>query len=165
MAVDLLGRDEAFTETFTARDEAIAGIPAGRSGPCCAATPGAPDAGSAEVTQPLLFAVSRGLAAMWRSLGVRPDAVIGHSLGEIAAAHEAGLLTLDQASALVVRRGRAVRQVAGHGETLAVEANQDKVKQLIAEAGDRLTVAAVNSGEMVTISRRSRSPRRAAVAL
>ena len=89
---------------------------------------------------------------MWRSFGVRPDAVIGHSLGEIAAAHEAGLLTLDQAAALVTQRGRAVRRVAGRGGSLALEATKDEAMQLIAVAGDRLTIAAVNSAHSITIS-------------
>jgi FkbH-like protein len=152
MAVDLLGRDEAFTEAFTRCDEAIARQAGWSVRAVLRGDSDAPDAASADVTQPLLFAVSCGLAAMWRSFGVQPDAVIGHSLGEIVAAHEAGLLTLDQASALVTRRGRAVRQIAGQGGSLALEATPDEAGQLIAGAGGRLTIAAVNSGRSVTIS-------------
>ena len=152
MALDLLGRDEAFTQAFTRCDEAIARHAGWSVRAVLRGDSDAPDAGSADVTQPLLFAVSCGLAAMWRSFGVRPDAVIGHSLGEIAAAHEAGLLTLDQAAALVTQRGRAVRRVAGRGGSLALEATKDEARQLIALAGDRLTIAAVNSAHSITIS-------------
>ncbi|WP_341846058.1 acyltransferase domain-containing protein, partial [Streptomyces rubellomurinus] len=71
--------------------------------------------GRVDVVQPALFAVMVGLARWWESCGVRPSAVIGHSQGEIAAAHVAGLLSLEDAARVVVLRSRALRKVSGGG--------------------------------------------------
>ncbi|KJS58473.1 type I polyketide synthase, partial [Streptomyces rubellomurinus] len=68
-----------------------------------------------DVVQAALFAVMVGLARWWESCGVRPSAVIGHSQGEIAAAHVAGLLSLEDAARVVVLRSRALRKVSGGG--------------------------------------------------
>ena len=70
----------------------------GRCWRCCAASPDAPTLERVDVVQPALFAVMVSLAALWRSLGVEPDAVVGHSQGEIAAAYVAGALTLEDAA-------------------------------------------------------------------
>ncbi|MGA5823768.1 beta-ketoacyl synthase N-terminal-like domain-containing protein [Kitasatospora sp. NPDC094028] len=73
---------------------------------------GAPPLERDDVAQPALFAVMVSLAALWRSFGVHPDAVVGHSQGEIAAAHVCGALPLAQAARIVAVRARAVRQLA-----------------------------------------------------
>ena len=65
--------------------------------------------------QPLLFALQVGLAALWRAWGLEPDAVVGHSLGEIAAAHVAGALSLDEAARVVGVRSRLLGRLAGQG--------------------------------------------------
>ncbi|HEV2344044.1 MAG TPA: SDR family NAD(P)-dependent oxidoreductase, partial [Actinocrinis sp.] len=152
MALDLLAGDPAFAGAFARCDEAIARYAGWSVLAVLRGDEGAPDAERADVTQPLLFAVDCALAAMWRSLGVEPDAVIGHSLGEIAAAHVAGMLTLDQAAALVVKRGQAVREVAGLGGSLAVELPVEQVEARIAQFGDRLSVAAINGDQATTVS-------------
>lgn len=69
--------------------------------------------------QLLVFAVQVGLARMWRTLGVEPDAVIGHSLGEIAAAHVAGCLTLPEAARVITERATLTMEAASHGGMLA----------------------------------------------
>src|SRR5580693_3721238 len=73
-----------------------------------------------DVVQPVLFAVMVALAAVWRSMGVEPDAVVGHSQGEIAAACVAGALSLQDAAMVVALRSRALRRLAGRGAMAAV---------------------------------------------
>ncbi|MBM2619540.1 type I polyketide synthase, partial [Actinoplanes sp. LDG1-06] len=73
-----------------------------------------------DVVQPALFAVMVSLAALWRSYGVEPAAVVGHSQGEIAAAYVAGALSLEDAARVVALRSRALRPIAGRGGMVAV---------------------------------------------
>src|SRR5690606_8518111 len=68
-----------------------------------------------DVVQPALFAMEVGLAALWRAWGVTPDAVIGHSLGEVAAAHVAGALSLEDAARVICVRSRLLHTVSGRG--------------------------------------------------
>ncbi|QPL91867.1 acyltransferase domain-containing protein (plasmid) [Streptomyces clavuligerus] len=76
---------------------------------------GAPSLERVDVVQPVLFAVMVSLAELWRSCGVVPDAVVGHSQGEIAAAYVAGALTLDDAARVVALRSRELLRLAGTG--------------------------------------------------
>ncbi|GAA1566126.1 hypothetical protein GCM10009678_56260 [Actinomadura kijaniata] len=152
MGIDLLDRSPAFAEELTRCDEAI-GRHAGWSVlSVLRGEDGAPGLDQVEVTQPVLFALHCALTAMWRSLGVEPAAVVGHSLGEVAAAYTAGMLTLDQAAAVVTRRGLAMRAVAGQGGAVSVGLPADSVRELLADFGTRLEIAAVNSGRSVTVS-------------
>ncbi|GKQ38780.1 type I polyketide synthase [Streptomyces sp. A012304] len=73
-----------------------------------------------DVAQSMIYAVQMGLAAVWRSLGVRPAAVVGHSMGEIAAAATAGILSLEDGARLVCRRSVLLRRVAGAGGMLMI---------------------------------------------
>ncbi|TDC73377.1 type I polyketide synthase, partial [Actinomadura sp. 7K507] len=100
-----------------------------------------------DVVQPALFAVMTGLAHLWRSLGVEPDAVIGHSQGEIAAAYTAGALTLHDATQLIALRSQALTTLAGTGTMAAVHAAPRDLTHLLP---DTITVAAVN-GPATTI--------------
>ncbi|MGW4128446.1 SDR family NAD(P)-dependent oxidoreductase [Amycolatopsis japonica] len=103
-----------------------------------------------DVVQPASFAVMVSLAAVWRSLGVEPGAVVGHSQGEIAAAHVAGILTLDDALRIVVRRSAIIaRGLAGHGEMMSVSASETRVREMLA---DTVSLAAVNGPESVVVS-------------
>jgi phthiocerol/phenolphthiocerol synthesis type-I polyketide synthase C len=74
-----------------------------------------------DIIQPLLFAISVALADLWRSLGVTPGAVVGHSMGEVAAAHIAGALSLDDAARVICERSRLLRQIEGQGLMAVVE--------------------------------------------
>ncbi|MFG2475074.1 SDR family NAD(P)-dependent oxidoreductase [Streptomyces fagopyri] len=105
-----------------------------------------------EFLQPVLFALNAALAAAWRALGVRPDAVVGHSLGEIAAAYTAGALTLDDAVAVVTGRAGAVAPLVGQGGMLSLELPPAEVEELLAPHRGRLFVAAVNSARSTAVS-------------
>ncbi|HWO20633.1 MAG TPA: SDR family NAD(P)-dependent oxidoreductase, partial [Kofleriaceae bacterium] len=107
--------------------------------------PGAPGLDRVDVVQPALFAVMVGLAALWRAVGVTPDAVIGHSQGEVAAAYVAGALTLEDAAAVVALRSRALTRLAGQGAMAAVELGEGALAPHLAPFGARLAVAAINS--------------------
>uniref|UniRef100_UPI003FD75A41 type I polyketide synthase n=1 Tax=Streptomyces luteireticuli TaxID=173858 RepID=UPI003FD75A41 len=85
-----------------------------------------------DVVQPALWAVMVSLAALWRSLGIEPSAVIGHSQGEIAAACVAGALTLDDGARLVALRSQTIaRELAGHGGMLSLAASEEHVNKLL----------------------------------
>ncbi len=105
-----------------------------------------------EIAQPVLFALQVSLAALWRSWGIVPSAVIGHSVGEIAAAHVAGALTLEQAMRVVVERGRLMQEATGRGKMAAVEMTVEDAATVIAGYGDRLSIAAINDPASLVLS-------------
>ncbi|MER7638422.1 type I polyketide synthase [Streptomyces sp. NPDC126522] len=105
--------------------------------------------GRVDMVQPALFAVMTSLARLWISAGVQPAAVIGHSQGEVAAAHIAGILSLDDAARIVTVRSTAMRQLSGHGGMATVSRSADWVEE---HAGDQITVAAHNSPTTTVIS-------------
>ncbi|MEW2525011.1 type I polyketide synthase [Streptomyces sp. NPDC047071] len=113
---------------------------------------GAPTLERVDVVQPALFAVMVSLAALWRSYGVEPAAVIGHSQGEIAAAHVAGALCLDDAARVVAVRSRALRVLSGRGGMVSVVAPVDRVRRGLAPWSGAVSVAAVNGPRSVVIS-------------
>jgi acyl transferase domain-containing protein len=106
--------------------------------------------GHIDVVQPLLFALSLALAALWRSWGVEPDAVVGHSLGEVAAAQLAGVLSLADAAAIVCRRSALLRRICGRGEMALVELSVAEAEALLRGHEDRLSVA-VSNGPRATV--------------
>ncbi|NUS15600.1 MAG: type I polyketide synthase, partial [Streptomyces sp.] len=113
---------------------------------------GAPTYDRVDVVQPVLFAVMTSLAALWRSLGVVPQAVVGHSQGEIAAAYVAGGLTLEDAALVVALRSKAIRALAGQGGMVSVPLPADAVETALAGHGGRASVAAVNSPHSTVVS-------------
>ncbi|MCY9785316.1 amino acid adenylation domain-containing protein [Nocardiopsis sp. EMB25] len=104
------------------------------------------------LAQPANFAVQVGLAALWRSWGVRPDAVVGHSTGEVAAFHEAGVYTLEEAVAVVVHRSRLQQTLVGTGTMLAAGLTEEEAAARARPFGDRVSVAAVNAPASVTFA-------------
>ncbi|UQA37539.1 type I polyketide synthase [Streptomyces sp. HNA39] len=105
-----------------------------------------------DVVQPVLWAVMVSLAEVWRSFGVVPDAVVGHSQGEIAAACVAGGLSLDDGARVVALRSRAVGELAGRGGMASVPLPVDVVRERIAPWAGRLSVAAVNGPSSTVVS-------------
>ena len=120
MAVELMDTAPAFADEMRRCDTAFAEfadwslLDAVRGGPGC------PSLDRVDVVQPVLFAVMVSLAAQWRALGVRPDAVLGHSQGEIAAAYVAGALSLGDAAKVVAVRSKAVSAISGSGGMVSV---------------------------------------------
>ncbi|MFH8476084.1 amino acid adenylation domain-containing protein [Streptomyces sp. NPDC018000] len=108
--------------------------------------------GETWLAQPANFALQVGLAAMWRQYGVRPDAVVGHSTGEVAAFYEAGVYTLEEAVRIVVHRSRLQQKLTGTGTMLAVSLPEKEAQLRAAAYGDRVSVAAVNSPSAVTLA-------------
>jgi acyl transferase domain-containing protein/acyl carrier protein len=104
------------------------------------------------IAQPAIFALQVGLATLWRSWGVQPTAIVGHSVGEAAAAHVAGVLSLEDAVRLVFHRSRLQQRTAGQGAMLAVGLPVEDAEQLLGRYQDRVSVAAINSPGDVTLS-------------
>ncbi|ONI92324.1 hypothetical protein ALI22I_04500 [Saccharothrix sp. ALI-22-I] len=102
-----------------------------------------------DVVQPALFAVMVSLAELWRSHGVVPSAVVGHSQGEIAAACVAGALPLSDAAAVVARRSRALARLAGSGGMVSLALPPEEVERLL---GGGLAIAAVNGPSSTVVS-------------
>ncbi|WP_257002072.1 type I polyketide synthase [Streptomyces sp. WZ.A104] len=113
---------------------------------------GAPSLDRVDVVQPALFAVMVALAAVWRSRGVRPDAVVGHSQGEAAAACVAGALSLNDAAAVIATRAQALTTISGTGGTAVVALSRADVEARLDAWGGRLSVAAVNSSTSTVVS-------------
>ncbi|WP_053926510.1 type I polyketide synthase [Streptomyces chattanoogensis] len=114
--------------------------------------------------QPALFTISVGLVAMWRAAGVRPDAVIGHSMGEVAAAYVAGALSLPDAVTVICERSRLLARIAGQGRMLVVAVGHEQAQKLC-EGYDDICVAVINSPHSTVLSGAPRSLERVAAAL
>ncbi|MEU9587151.1 type I polyketide synthase [Streptomyces werraensis] len=106
-----------------------------------------------DVLQPASFAVMVGLAAVWSSVGVLPDAVVGHSQGEIAAACVSGALSLEDAARVVALRSQAIRdQLAGRGGMASVALSEADAVARLERWADRVEVAAVNGPSSVVVA-------------
>jgi len=112
----------------------------------------APSLDRVDVVQPALWAVMVSLAAVWEAAGVTPDAVVGHSQGEIAAAVVAGILTLDDAAKIVALRSQALTALSGLGGMLSIAASVNTVEARLTPWDGRLTLAAVNGPDATVVS-------------
>lgn len=107
--------------------------------------------GTAQVP-PALFAMQVALAQTWRAFGVEPAAVCGHSMGEIAAAHISGALSLADAARVVSVRSRLLTEISGHGGLALVELDAAQLETVLAEHLDTVSVAAVNGPRATVLS-------------
>ncbi|HEY7147795.1 MAG TPA: type I polyketide synthase, partial [Streptosporangiaceae bacterium] len=114
--------------------------------------PEAPGLDRVDVVQPALWAVMVSLAAAWEAAGVTPDAAVGHSQGEIAAAVVAGVLSLEDGAKVVALRSKALVALAGQGGMVSVAEPAAAVRERIASWGDRLAVAAVNGPSATVVA-------------
>jgi acyl transferase domain-containing protein/NADPH:quinone reductase-like Zn-dependent oxidoreductase/SAM-dependent methyltransferase/acyl carrier protein len=104
------------------------------------------------IAQPAIFSMQVALAALWRSWGIEPTAVVGHSVGEVAAAYIAGALTLEDAVQVVFHRSRLQQRIAGKGAMLAVGLGNRGAAHLLAGKELFVSVAAVNSLRSITLT-------------
>ncbi len=107
---------------------------------------------SIDVVQPALFAVQVALAALWASRGVIPDSVVGHSMGEVAAAHIAGALSLEDAALVICERSRLLHTISGNGAMAVVELGMTEVADHLTGHEDRLSIAVSNSPTSTVVS-------------
>ena len=103
-------------------------------------------------TQPALFAFEYALAQLWRSWGIEPAVVLGHSVGEYVAACVAGVMTLEEALKLIATRGRLMQALPAGGQMAAVFASPEQVEAAVAPYADRVSIAAYNGPQNVVIS-------------
>ncbi|MDC3954534.1 type I polyketide synthase [Polyangium jinanense] len=152
MGRQLLAEEPAFRAALEAASEAIAR----EAGFSVLAELAADEAHSRlaeiDVVQPVLFAIEVALAALWRSFRIQPDCVVGHSMGEVAAAHVAGMLGLEDAAKVICRRSRLLRRIRGKGAMALVELTMAEAEQAIVGREDRLGVAVSNGPRSTVLS-------------
>jgi thioester reductase-like protein len=105
-----------------------------------------------EFAQPAIFAIQVALAALWRSWGIHPQAVVGHSVGEVAAAHVAGVLDLPAAVRVIYHRGRCMEHAPERGKMIAAALTSQEAETLVARYNGQVSLAAVNGPRMVSIA-------------
>jgi len=106
-----------------------------------------------EIGQPAIFAMQVALAELWKSLGVTPSAIVGHSVGEIAAACVAGILSLEEGARIIVLRARLMHECArGEGTMLAVGLSEEEAQAIIASHDRTVSIAAFNGPRSLTLS-------------
>ncbi|WP_283843916.1 type I polyketide synthase, partial [Kitasatospora humi] len=152
MGRELVGSSPVFAARLAECERALAPHVPWSLGEVIAGVAGAPGLDSADVVQPVLWALMVSLAAVWEAAGVVPDAVVGHSQGEIAAATVAGMLSLEDAARVVAVRARALSGLSIQGSMVSVVMPSPAVREIVEGWGERLSVAAVNGPAAVVVS-------------
>jgi acyl transferase domain-containing protein/NADP-dependent 3-hydroxy acid dehydrogenase YdfG/acyl carrier protein len=150
MGRELLASSRVFADTIDRCDGALEGVSElsirsvleGRG----------PDPETVDVIQPTLVAVQIGIARQLQSHGIHPDAVVGHSMGEVAAAHVAGALTIEDAMRVVATRSRLLSEIAGRGAMGLVDLGRDDILEHLRPFADRLAIAAQNGPRSTVLS-------------
>lgn len=104
------------------------------------------------IAQPAIFGLQIALAALWKSWGIVPAKVVGHSVGEVAAAYVAGAYTMEDAVTIIYHRSRLQDMTGGKGRMVAVGLSQSEARKVIAGNEDKVQVAVINSPGMVTLA-------------
>jgi acyl transferase domain-containing protein len=144
MAVELLDSSKSFADQMRRCDAAFAEFVDWSLLDVVRGSVGCPGVDRADVVQPLLFAVMASLAAQWRALGIHPDAVVGHSQGELAAAYVAGALSLRDAAMVVTRQCAAIETISGKGGMVSIAEPMQRIHALIEPWDQSISVAAQN---------------------
>ena len=152
MAVELLEHSAVFAARMAECAEALAPFVEWSLEAVLRGAEGAPSLERVDVVQPALFAVMVSLAALWRACGVEPDAVVGHSQGEIAAACVAGGLSLEDVARVIALRSRALAALAGRGGMVSLALAAPALEEFIARWEGRVSLAAVNGPSSLVLS-------------
>jgi len=152
MGRDLLAQEPLFAETVAAIDVLLEPL-IGRSLLKILGEEQPPDFfDRTEIAQPALFAVQVGIVSLLRARGIDAEAMVGHSVGEVAAAYAAGILSLEEAALVIARRSQAQGRTAGAGKMAAVGLSESQAMEVIAPYGDAVSIAGVNSPNSVTLA-------------
>ena len=103
-------------------------------------------------TQPALFVIEYALAKLWLSWGIKPDMMMGHSIGEYVAATLAGVFSLEDALKLITARGRLIQELPENGSMVVVFAPLETVEKAVASYQDKVSIAAINHHQNIVIS-------------
>jgi acyl transferase domain-containing protein/acyl carrier protein len=152
MGQELLEQEPVFREALERCDEAMRGYVDWSLIEELTADEGQSRLEEVDVIQPAIFAVQVALAALWRSWGVEPDAVVGQSMGEVAAAHVAGALSLDDAARIICRRSQLVKRTSGRGGMAAVALSLEEAQRVLAGYEDRVSVGVSSSPSSTVLS-------------
>jgi acyl transferase domain-containing protein len=152
MARELLACSPVFAAEIHACEQALAPHLDWSLMDVLAEAPGAPTLERIDVVQPVLFAMAVSLAGLWRACGVRPDVVVGHSQGEVAAAHVAGGLSLADAARLAVVRSKLVAGLTGGGRMASVALGAGPLAERLQQWDGRIVVAAANGPSSTVVS-------------
>ncbi len=150
MAHELLERSPVFAQHAQACERAFAPLLDWSVMDVLRGVPQAPPLERLDVVQPVLFTMMTSLAALWQACGVRPDAVVGHSQGEISAAYVAGGLSLADAARVVALRSQILTRVAGAMASIAL--GVEELAPRLRRWEERLVIAAVNGPSAVAVS-------------
>ena len=152
MGRELLAQEKVFRATLEECEQAIKGHVDWSLMEVLTGDKARPDLNDIDVIQPTLFAIQVALAAQWRALGILPDAVVGQSMGEVAAAHIAGALSLEDAARVICRRSRLLKRMSGQGNMVVVDLSMDRAQQVLNGYEDRLSIAVSNSPTSTVLS-------------
>ena len=152
MALELLDSSPVFAAAMEQCEQALAPHLDFVLADVLAGNPGAPSLERIEVVQPALFAVMVSLARLWQACGLEPAAVAGHSQGEIAAAHIAGGLSLEDAARLAAVRSSLISKLAGKGGMVSLITAAERVAKLIAPWDGAIEIAAHNGPSSTIVS-------------
>jgi acyl transferase domain-containing protein/acyl carrier protein len=152
MARELLYDSQLFAEHMSVCADALAPFVEWSLLDVLTGVEGAPGLERVDVVQPALFAVMVSLAKLWQECGVHPAAVVGHSQGEIVAAHIAGALSLSDAAQVVASRSRVLRGLDGSGGMVSLALGAEELGPLLDRWGDRVCLAAVNGPRSLVVA-------------